>query len=175
MSTPPLSGGVPYLEQLMHCPRRLELARAELGTLLNDYLEAGYVRQVESVLGSLITLDTQGLRELGFMCRPLSCATVTDQLAAHEAYALAKARGYQPVFVSRNYLRLSDTEGREHLLYVRISSGLPSSATIRTLLKKHAPSLRRTGGSLIFYVLRDPNYKGRAKAIQFWEVTNNPP
>ena len=134
------------------------------------------MRVVQSVLGPLVTLNTQGLRALGHTCKPLSCATVTDQLAAREAYALAQARGYKAVHVSRSYLRLRDSAGREHLLYVRVSLGLPTVTAIRSLLKKHAPSLRRTGGTVIFYVLSSPDYQGRfGHALQFWVASSSPP
>lgn len=176
MPTPPTpAGGVVYFQKLFSCPQRLPEARAVLGDTLDMYLKRKEVRIVQSLLGPLVTLDTAGLRALGLNCKPLSCASVTDQLAGHEAYALALERGYTVIHVSKTYLRLHDPHGREHLLYIRVSLGIPSAYTVRSLIKKHTPSLRRTGGTVIFYVIGEPQYQGRfSKFIQFWVASSNP-
>lgn len=176
MPTPPTpAGGVVYFQKLFSCPQRLPEARAVLGDTLDIYLKRKEVRIVQSLLGPLVTLDTAGLRVLGLNCKPLSCASVTDQLAAHEAYALALERGYTVMHVSRTYLRLRDPHGREHLLYIRTSLGLPSSRTVRSLIKKHTSSLRRTGGTVILYVVHEPRYQGHfSNLIQFWVASSSP-
>ncbi|GGR12838.1 hypothetical protein [Deinococcus ruber] len=150
--------------------QRLRVAQQALPAL-EQLIEQGYVRRLHGLLGPVVALGPLGFALLGLPNRPLTLSSATDQVALREAVQIALARGYVVFEVSSRAVRLKDAAQREHLLYVRVSRGLPSPATVRLLIKAHASTFRRSGGTLILYTLQQEKYARQLSArrdLQVW-------
>ncbi|MXV19211.1 hypothetical protein [Deinococcus xianganensis] len=123
------------------------------------------LRVVHGVLGPVVTLGAAGRASCQLAnLRPLAASTATDEVALREATLMAVARGYTVTLVGSRSLRLNDQDGREHVLYIRVSSGPPSTKWVATLIRRHRSTLRLHSSTLILVVTRPENY---ARQVQY--------
>ncbi|GGS03030.1 hypothetical protein [Deinococcus sedimenti] len=144
--------------------------RVDVGTLVRQDL----IRIVHGVLGPVVTLGTAGRAACQLSNpRPISASTATDEVALREATLMAVARGYTVALVGSRSLRLNDQAGREHVLYIRVSSGPPSTAWVKTLIRRHRSTLRLHSSTLILVVTRPENYDRQVqyqRHLQVWAL-----
>ena len=175
-SSPPVLGGdvLSFLEALnTGGAQRLEVARTALGTQLEGLVTNKVLRVLDGLLGPVVALGPVAFKILGVPVSMVRASGATDQVALRDAIILAHSRGFRVLDVFSKYVALRDQQGREHLLYIRISDGTPNTSTVGLLLKKHKPTLQRGRGTLILYTLDPAKYKFQQKfrpELQVWEA-----
>lgn len=143
--------------------------QATLGDI-TPLVEQRYLRINLGVVGPVVTLGVLGLALLGKRGRGVTPRTATAQVALRDAIQMALARHYRVIDVASRYVRLEDSQGREHVLYVRVD-GLPATARVAQLIRDHRATLQRSRGTLILYTL-DASFYARQVAhrhdLQVW-------
>jgi hypothetical protein len=160
--------------------QRQEQAQAHLGAAEFELLQTqGVLRIVYGVLGPVIVPTPLAYRHLGLKGRPVSAITATEQVALKEAVKIALDRGYTVLSITaRHVLRLKDAQGGEHVMYVRVASGVPPATTIAALIRRHRPSLRAGKGQLILVTLYPERYARQATRqplLAVWALTSTEP
>lgn len=171
-SAPEVGGALLELLHELQTGRAFRLSDVQARRqIFTSGVESGHLRVVKGLLGPLVVLGPAGLRTLGLTSRPLTASTATEHVALREAALLGVTKGYAVTDVASRYLRLTDTKGREHLLYVCVSRGAPLPVTVAELIRSHRQTLRRSGGTLILYTLDPARYRTQLKYrsdLQVW-------
>lgn len=102
----------------------------------------------------------------------MTVSSATHEVALREAVVLATQRGYEPAHVTSRYVRLRDSAGHDHYLYVRVNAA-PSSQRVAQLIRAHRSSLSRGQGTVILFVIDDAPYAYQLKRqprLQVWAL-----